>query len=81
MKTFTKKIKNMVFEVVKNNDYNAYKKLCDDAENSSVLEKIRVCYGSLTGFQANASIYYDEYIKYLKANWKNNGFSKVFFPK
>ena len=68
MKTFTKKVKNMVFEVVKNNDYENYKKLCDDAENSSVLEKIRVCYGSLTGFQANASIYYDEYIKYIKAN-------------
>ena len=68
MKAFTKKIKNMVFEVVKNNDYNAYKKLCDDAENSSVLEKIRVCYGSLTGFQRNASIYWDEYIAYIKAN-------------
>lgn len=67
MKAFTKIVKNRIFEIVYNNDYESYKKLCDDAENSSVLEKIRVCYGSLTGFQANASIYYDDYIKYIKA--------------
>ena len=68
MKTFTKKVRNMVFEVVKNNDYKGYNQLCEKADNASVLEKIRVCYGSLTGFQANASIYYDEYIAYIKAN-------------
>lgn len=64
MKTFTNSVKKRVFEVVKNNDYDEYKNICNEAENSSVLEKIRVCYGSLTGFQRNASIYYDEYIKY-----------------
>lgn len=68
MKTFTKKVKNMVFEVVKNNDYESYKKLCEKADNASVLEKIRVCYGSLTGFQRNASMYWDEYTAYIKAN-------------
>lgn len=68
MKVFNQKVKNMVFEVVKNNDYEAYNKLCKKAENSSVLEKIRVCYGSLTGFQRNASMYWDEYKEYIKAN-------------
>lgn len=68
MKTFTKKVKNMVFEVVKNNDYKEYNQLCEKAENASVLEKIRVCYGSLTGFQRNASMYWDEYTEYIKAN-------------
>ena len=68
MKTFTKKVRNMVFEVVKNNDYKGYNQLCEKVENTSVLEKIRVCYGSLTGFQRNASIYWDEYITYIKAN-------------
>ena len=58
----------MVFEIVKNNDYESYKKLCEKADNASVLEKIRVCYGSLTGFQRNASIYWDEYTEYIKAN-------------
>lgn len=66
MKTFTKSVKNRIFEIIYNNNYENYKKLCDDAENSSVLEKIRVCYGSLTGFQANASIYYNDYIKYIE---------------
>ena len=68
MKTFTKKVKSMVFEVVKNNDYKGYNQLCIEAENTSVLEKIRICYGSLTGFQRNASIYWNEYTAYIKAN-------------
>ena len=68
MKAFTKKVKNMVFEIVKNNDYESYKKLCNEAENASVLEKIRICYGSLTGFQRNASMYWNEYTEYIKAN-------------
>ena len=65
IKAFTKAVKYRVFDCVHNNDYNAYSALCAEAENSSVLEKIRVCYGSLRGFQANASIYFDEYIKYI----------------
>ena len=65
MKAFTKAVKNRIFDAVKNNDYNAYCTICSEAENSSVLEKIRVCYGSLRGFQANASAYFDEYIKYI----------------
>ena len=56
MKAFTKAVKHKVFDVVKNNDIKGYNDLCKDAENYSVLEKIRVCYGSLTGFQRNASI-------------------------
>ena len=68
MTTFTKKVKNHVFEVVKNNDYKGYNQLCEKADNASVLEKIRVCYGSLTGFQRNASMYWDEYTEYIKAN-------------
>lgn len=65
MKAFTKTIKHKVFDVVKNNDIKGYNDLCKAAENYSVLEKIRVCYGSLTGFQRNASVYYDEYIAYI----------------
>lgn len=65
MKAFTKAIKRKVFDAVKNNDTKSYNDLCEAAENYSVLEKIRVCYGSLTGFQQNASIYYDEYIAYI----------------
>ena len=65
MKVFTKAVKNRVFDCVKNHDVEGYNILCREAENNSVLEKIRVCYGSLTGFQINASVYYDEYIKYI----------------
>ena len=36
MKTFTKKVRNMVFEVVKNNDYKGYNQLCEKADNASV---------------------------------------------
>ena len=68
MKTFTKKVRNMVFEVVKNNDYKGYNQLCEKADNASVLEKIRVCYGRLTGFQRNASMYWNEYTEYIKEN-------------
>ena len=65
MKAFTKVVRHKVFDVVKSNDTKGYNDLCVAAENYSVLEKIRVCYGSLTGFQKNASIYYDEYIEYI----------------
>lgn len=65
MKVFTKTVKYKVFNVVKNNDTKGYNDLCKAAENYSVLEKIRVCYGSLTGFQMQASMYYDEYVEYV----------------
>ena len=65
MKVFTRAVKYRVFDCLKNNDYSAYKAICAEAENSSVLEKIRVCYGSLRGFQADASVYFDEYTKYI----------------
>lgn len=44
IKTFTKKIKNAVFDSVYNADRILYNQICNAAENCSVLEKIRVCY-------------------------------------